>query len=76
MREMKMMCVDATKKVWDVEDKVEPVDKDAYGETGDGRPAGADGVFWDSQMEAGNKKEPPIMKEWQSLGVLDEGLLH
>lgn len=61
-----------------VSEVFEPGKEDMGGTTGegkeglsledDGRPSGADGVFWDSQIE--EKKEPPVVKEFERLSLL------
>ncbi|KAK6376159.1 putative elongator complex protein 1 [Exophiala oligosperma] len=67
LREMVDLCVKAKGEVWQVE-AVQPEDTQAattntYDINGEGRPPGADGVFWESQQGL-QMKEPPEVKKW------------
>lgn len=72
--EMVRLCENARKQVWEGEEKekMNAVEGKGggYDVNGEGRPPGADGVFWDSQMESQVKKEPPEVKVWKGVGLL------
>ena len=68
MGEIQEACEDARRRVW-----VETANEGATGEAGtydidgQGRPSGADGVLYDSQLEAqGASKPPPEVKVWKA----------
>ncbi|KIW67274.1 hypothetical protein PV04_06539 [Phialophora macrospora] len=65
MREVCGACEKARVEVWgDVKEVVVAEDQaGTYDVDGQGRPSGADGVFWDSQQQVG-RKEPPVVKSW------------
>ena len=69
MKQITEQCGAARKEVWQVEDERVTAGRGngTYDVNGEGRPSGADGVLWDSQMEMngqGGKKEPPEVKAW------------
>jgi elongator complex protein 1 len=65
MREVCGACEKARVEVWGQVKEVAVAEDHAvtYDVDGQGRPPGADGVFWDSQQEVG-RKEPPVVKSW------------
>jgi elongator complex protein 1 len=65
MREVCGACEKARVEVWGPVKEVAVAEDHAvtYDVDGQGRPPGADGVFWDSQQEVG-RKEPPVVKSW------------
>ena len=79
VREIVRLCQVAREEVWvvGVEEKdvaaVAGDDKERYAVNGEGRPSGADGVFWDSRMEAQartRKEQAPEVKDWKRVGLL------
>ncbi|OCT51702.1 Elongator complex protein 1 [Cladophialophora carrionii] len=71
MREICGACEKARVEVWgEVKEAVVAEDQaGTYDIDGQGRPPGADGVFWDSQQEVG-RKEPPVVKSWSGSGLI------
>ncbi|KIW09886.1 hypothetical protein PV08_11987 [Exophiala spinifera] len=70
LREMVELCVKAKGEVWQAAAAALPEDVNAgaantYDVNGEGRPPGADGVFWESQ-QGFQKKEAPEIREWMS----------
>ncbi|EXJ58709.1 hypothetical protein A1O7_06138 [Cladophialophora yegresii CBS 114405] len=67
MSEICEACEKGRVEVWGEVKEVAVADDQAgtgtYDVDGQGRPPGADGVFWDSQQEVG-RKEPPVVKSW------------
>ncbi|KAJ9607838.1 putative elongator complex protein 1 [Cladophialophora chaetospira] len=56
--------------VWNEPDKDAVVEgRRTFEVDGQGRPSGADGVFWDSQQE-GARKEAPVVKSWSGSELL------
>lgn len=62
LKDIYKQCCKARTEVWQLPpgDGVQP---DTYDVNGEGRPPGADGVFWESQQEL-RKKEAPEVKVW------------
>ncbi|KAL6243017.1 putative elongator complex protein 1 [Rhinocladiella similis] len=65
LREMVELCVKAKGEVWQGATQAEDTEfgTDPYDVNGEGRPPGADGVFWESQQGL-QKKEAPEVKKW------------
>ncbi|OQU96819.1 hypothetical protein CLAIMM_02846 [Cladophialophora immunda] len=69
MKEICQACERAREDVWEVAKKGEmegQVEESTYDRDGQGRPPGAEGVFWDSQQESQRKREAPEVKGWIS----------
>ncbi|OAL21243.1 hypothetical protein AYO22_08206 [Fonsecaea multimorphosa] len=71
MKEICQACERAREEVWDVAAKKDEIDgqvdeSNTYDKDGQGRPPGAEGVFWDSQQESQRKREAPEVKNWTS----------
>jgi len=56
-------CGTAKAEAWGEVKKIEEEQQGTYDVDGLGRPAGADGVFWDSQQEV-SRKDAPDVKLW------------
>ncbi|EHY55522.1 Elongator complex protein 1 [Exophiala dermatitidis] len=63
-------CSKARLEVWQLPqpDVVQP--DNVYDVQGEGRPPGADGVFWESQQETMKPKEAPEVKSWAASDLL------
>ncbi|OAP60641.1 hypothetical protein AYL99_05643 [Fonsecaea erecta] len=69
MTEISQACGRAREDVWEVakqDEKVEQAGENTYDKDGQGRPPGAEGVFWDSLQESQRKREAPEVKGWIS----------
>ncbi|KIW95354.1 uncharacterized protein Z519_03938 [Cladophialophora bantiana CBS 173.52] len=68
MKEICQACERAREDVWEVErkDEKDGQEESTYDKDGQGRPPGAEGVFWDSQQESQKKREAPEVKGWIS----------
>ena len=66
-------CQSAVRDIWAVADCTEGAYAEGYQAESLGRPPGADGVFWESQVETASKKEPPDVKIWKGVGLLGGG---
>ncbi|OAL25592.1 hypothetical protein AYO20_10433 [Fonsecaea nubica] len=76
MKEICRACERAREDVWEVaktnpEDGQVQVEEGTYDKDGQGRPPGAEGVFWDSQQESQKKREAPEVKGWVSSEAVD-----
>jgi hypothetical protein len=65
VKEIVAMCRNAKADVWDV-----PNSKVA--DSGEERPSGADGVFWESQQRTA-ERAPPEVRVWDTIGLLEKG---
>jgi elongator complex protein 1 len=70
MVEVTALCARAKGEVWRTEKPEEFSNEEAYNANGGDRPRGGEGVLWDSQVESQENKEPPIVKEWRTVGLL------
>ncbi|KAF2759758.1 IkappaB kinase complex, IKAP component [Pseudovirgaria hyperparasitica] len=75
MGEVVDACVGCVPEVWGVEGGGEPEKEDGKRGIGeeevDGeRPQGADGVLWDSMQESRVRREPPVVKAFEKLGLI------
>jgi elongator complex protein 1 len=65
VKEVVAMCRNARADVWTVlNNKV--------ADSGEERPSGADGVFWESQQGTA-ERTPPEVKVWDTIGLLEKG---
>ncbi|EXJ85914.1 hypothetical protein A1O1_06283 [Capronia coronata CBS 617.96] len=69
LKDLAEQCSKARGEVWQLpqSDQMQPAN--LYDVNGEGRPSGADGVFWDSQQEM-QKKEAPEVKAWAASELL------
>ncbi|KAK5465087.1 putative elongator complex protein 1 [Exophiala xenobiotica] len=68
VKEMCEACKKATGEVWQVpqgQGQGQAAESSSYDVNGDGRPPGADGVFWESQ-QGSQQKEAPEVKAWST----------
>ncbi|KIV79454.1 hypothetical protein PV11_07016 [Exophiala sideris] len=64
LKEICEQCAQARIEVWQIPQEQKDVEN-TYEANGEGRPPGADGVFWDSQQET-QKQSAPEVKTWAS----------
>jgi elongator complex protein 1 len=65
VKEVVAMCRNAKADVWSVLDN-------KIADSGEERPSGADGVFWESQQGAA-ERTPPEVRVWDTIGLLEKG---
>lgn len=70
MIELTALCARAKEEIWPTEKPEEPQNEDAYNFNVGDKPRGGEGVLWDSQVENQENKEPPVVKEWTTAGLL------
>lgn len=71
MAEVIGMCSACIPEVYQVEQSSQSGDANNANEEGqEGRPAGGDGVLWDSFEQKQRKPEPPVIKTFQRLSLL------
>jgi len=69
--EISRLCEKARVEVWEVKEDASAVgEKGTYDVNGEGRPPGADGILWDSQRQAQEKREAPVVTAWVSNELL------
>ncbi|KAI9873813.1 MAG: hypothetical protein M1830_010585 [Pleopsidium flavum] len=57
-------------EVFEVEEKVAGKVDGGVEDGEEGRPSGANGVFWDSIEEKAKRKDPPVVKDFEKLSLL------
>lgn len=65
VKEVVAMCRKARADVWNVLDS-------KVADSGEERPSGADGVFWESQQRTA-ERTPPEVRVWDTIGLLEKG---
>lgn len=66
LKEICVLCTQARIEVWQIPQEQQKEVENMYDANGEGRPPGADGVFWDSQQEIQKKQAAPEVKTWES----------